>query len=385
MTNASSSEPILKVEDLRVHFDSFDGTAEVIDGIDLTVSEGEVVAVVGETGCGKSVTMRSILGTLQQPPARIPTGEITFRGQNLLNSSRAEVDRIKGRDIGMIFQDPMSSLNPVFTVGEQLTDTAQFGGKEDVGVLEYFRRKHLDGDREAARQRVINLLEEVQMPDAERILDNYPSQLSGGMSQRVLIAQALLNEPDLLIADEIGTALDVTIHDQVLELLNDLIDERNLSLLMITHNLGVARQLSDRVYIMYSGQIVETAPTEEIFRNPQHPYTQGLIASIPKLTGKEMADGIDGSIPEYIDPPEGCRFASRCPYAHDRCETERPELQYNAKEQGVACFLYDDVEPTPYEPPTLDETREQMRDKPAEPDPTTTGDAAAEQSVGDLE
>ena len=151
MTSANDSEPILNVEDLRVHFDSFDGTAEVIDGIDLTVNEGEVVAVVGETGCGKSVTMRSILGTLQQPPARIPTGEITFRGQNLLDASLSEVDRIKGRDIGMIFQDPMSSLNPVFTVGEQLTDTAQFGGNQDVGVLEYFRRKHLDGDREAAR------------------------------------------------------------------------------------------------------------------------------------------------------------------------------------------------------------------------------------------
>lgn len=198
------------------------------------------------------------------------------------------------------------------------------------------------------------------MPDPERILNNYPSQLSGGMSQRVLIAQALLNEPELLIADEIGTALDVTIHDQVLGLLEDLIAERDLSLLMITHNLGVARQISDRVYIMYAGRIVETAPTEEIFADPKHPYTQGLIASIPKLTGENMADGVDGSIPEYIDPPTGCRFASRCPYAHDRCETERPEMTYESAGSGVACFLYDD-QPAPYDPPTLAETRERMR------------------------
>lgn len=361
MTRADlTRDSILSVKDLRVHFDSFDGTAEVIDGIDLSVEKGEVVAVVGETGCGKSVTMKSILGTLQQPPGRIPTGEIRFKGHDLLDASRSEVDRIKGREIGMIFQDPMASLNPVFTVGEQLTDTAQFGGSQDVGVTEYFRRKHFGSERAKARQRVIDMLEEVQMPDPERILDNYPSQLSGGMSQRVLIAQALLNEPELLIADEIGTALDVTIHDQVLGLLEDLIAERDLSLLMITHNLGVARQISDRVYIMYAGRIVETAPTEEIFADPKHPYTQGLIASIPKLTGENMADGIDGSIPEYIDPPTGCRFASRCPYAHDRCETERPEMTYESADSGVACFLYDD-QPAPYDPPTLAETRERMR------------------------
>ncbi|WP_313692437.1 ABC transporter ATP-binding protein [Halorarum halobium] len=386
MSRAGDGEPILSVEDLRVHFDSFDGTAEVIDGVDLTVNEGEVVAVVGETGCGKSVTMRSILGTLQQPPARIPTGEISFRGHDLLNASRTEVDRIKGRDIGMIFQDPMSSLNPVFTVGEQLTDTAQFGGNQNVGVLEYLRRKHLDGDRAGARKRVLELLEEVQMPDPERILDSYPSQLSGGMSQRVLIAQALLNEPDLLIADEIGTALDVTIHDQVLDLLRDLIEERNLSLLMITHNLGVARQLSDRVYIMYAGRIVETAPTEEIFRDPKHPYTQGLIASIPKLTGEAMADGIDGSIPEYIGPPGGCRFAARCPYAHDRCETERPELRPEpGGEHGVACFLYDEMKPAPYEKPTLQDTRDRMRESSPAPAATTVPESGPDGSTGDVE
>lgn len=380
-TNQDGTEPILSVEDLRVHFDSFDGTAEVIDGVDLTVDEGEVVAVVGETGCGKSVTMRSILGTLQQPPARIPTGEVRFRGRDLLEESRAEVDRIKGREIGMIFQDPMSSLNPVFTVGEQLIDTAQFGGDQDVGVVEYIRRKHFGAERERARDRVIEMLEEVQMPDPERILDSYPSQLSGGMSQRVLIAQTLLNEPELLIADEIGTALDVTIHDQVLELLQDLIKERDLSLLMITHNLGVARQLSDRVYIMYAGRIVEAAPTEEIFQDPKHPYTQGLIASIPKLTGEEMADGIDGSIPEYIDPPTGCRFASRCPYAHDRCETERPELIHETADSGVACFLYDD-QPAPYEPPTLAETRDQMR---SDTQPTDSQEAVVDVDGRDAE
>ena len=365
-----ATDPILSVSDLHVGFETFDGTADVIDGIDLSVGTGEVVAVVGETGCGKSVTMKSIIGTLQQPPATIPDGSIEFKGRDLLDLPDSEVDRIKGREIGMIFQDPMSSLNPVFSVGEQLTDTAQFGGDGDAGLIEYLKRKHLSDDREQAREKVLEMLEEVQMPDAERILDNYPTQLSGGMSQRVMIAQALLNEPELLIADEIGTALDVTIHGQVLDLLKDLIDERDLSVLMITHNLGVARQISDRIYIMYAGQIVETGPTEELFDNPKHPYTQGLLASIPKLTGEEMADGIDGSIPEYVDPPHGCRFADRCPYAHDRCRTEWPErlVDDETPDAGVACFLYDD-EPSPYDPPTLDETRTAMRNEPADHEP----------------
>lgn len=350
-------DPLLTVEDLRVDFESFDGLHHVLDGINMSVGRGEVVTIAGETGCGKSVTMRSILGLLDQPPARI-NGTITFDGQDLYELTEEEFQRLKGRKISMVFQDPMTSLNPVFTIGEQLTDTAQFGGGKSAGKLDYVRKKYLHRtDRSRAREKVLKMLREVQMPDPERIMTNYPTQLSGGMRQRALIAQALLNEPELLIADELGTALDVTIHDQILSLLERLIEERNLSVLMITHNLGAARHLSDRIYVMYGGRIVEAGLVEKIFDQPEHPYTQGLMSSVPKLTGEEMAEGIDGSIPEYLDPPEGCRFHPRCPYAHERCRNERPELYATGSRNGVECFLYDDGQQSPYERPKLEETK----------------------------
>ncbi|KAB1197863.1 MULTISPECIES: ABC transporter ATP-binding protein [Haloferax] len=352
-----ATDPLLTVKDLEVGFESFDGFAEVIDGVNLSIGKGEVVTIAGETGCGKSVTMKSILRLLNQPPARV-NGEITFDGTELLSLSDSEFERVKGQRMSLVFQDPMSSLNPTFTIGEQLTDTAQFGGDSDTGVIEFFRRK-FSSERDEARERVLEMLREVQMPDPENIMDSYPSQLSGGMRQRALIAQALLNEPDLLIADEIGTALDVTIHDQILDLLKDLIEEHDLSVLMITHNLGVARQVSDRVYVMYGGRIVETAPTEELFENPKHPYTQGLIASIPRLTGDEMAEGIDGSIPEYLDPPRGCRFAPRCPYATAECEQGRPEMYQGTNQSGVECILYDETVELS-DRPTVEETRSHM-------------------------
>lgn len=358
-TEPISDDPLLHVDDLHVDFGGFDGTHEVIDGVNLSLDRGEVVAIAGETGCGKSVTMRAILRLLNEPPAHV-TGDIYYDGQELLSLSESEFAEVKGQHMSMVFQDAMSSLNPVFTVGEQLTDTAQFGGEESTGVLEYYRRKHLGSAREEARQRALEMLREVQMPDPEEVMESYPTQLSGGMSQRVIIAQALLNEPSLLIADEPGTALDVTIHDQILALLRRLIDEHDLSLLMITHNLGVARNIADRVYIMYGGRIVETAPTEEIYDDPKHPYTQGLIASIPRLTGEEMAEGIDGSVPEYLDPPQGCRYHPRCPYAHERCRTSRPEMIEQGPASGVECVLYDDTETSPYDRPTLARTREAM-------------------------
>lgn len=352
-------DPLLTVNDLHVGFDTYDGFSDVVDGVDLSVGKGEVVTVAGETGCGKSVTMKSILRLLNEPPARIE-GEITFDGTDVYGLSKAEFDRLKGRRMSLIFQDPMSSLNPTFTVGEQLIDTAQFGGRSDTSVFEYVRRKHFGDGRSQARERAIEMLEEVKMPDPENVMQSYPTQLSGGMRQRVLIAQALLNDPDLLIADEIGTALDVTIHDQILDLLGDLIEKHDLSVLMITHNLGVARQVSDRVYVMYGGRIVETAPTAELFENPKHPYSQGLIASIPQLTGEPMAEGIDGSIPEYLDPPSGCRYHPRCPYAHEACKTERPEMLEISSQSGVECVLHDDTESHPYDAPTLAETKSRM-------------------------
>lgn len=354
-----ADNPLLTVQDLHVGFESFDGFADVVDGVNLSVGKGEVVTVAGETGCGKSVTMKGILRLLSEPPARV-NGDIVFDGTNIRDLSQKQFDQLKGQRMSLIFQDPMSSLNPTFTIGEQLIDTAQFGGRSDTGVLEYVRQKHLSNDREEARERAIEMLHEVQMPDPENVMESYPTQLSGGMRQRVLIAQALLNEPDLLIADEIGTALDVTIHDQILDLLKDLIADHDLSVLMITHNLGVARQATDRIYVMYGGRIVETAPTQELFDDPKHPYTQGLIASIPRLTGEAMAEGIDGSIPEYLNPPIGCRFHPRCPYAHERCRGTRPTMYRTGERSGVECVLYDEEQPAPYKRPALADTRERM-------------------------
>ncbi|MFH5801907.1 ABC transporter ATP-binding protein [Haladaptatus sp. CMAA 1911] len=359
LTEPVVDDPLLSVQDLHVGFDSFDGFADVVDGVNLSVGKGEVVTVAGETGCGKSVTMKAILRLLNEPPASI-SGDIVFDETNIRGLSQKQFNRLKGQQMSLIFQDPMSSLNPTFTVGEQLVDTAQFGGRSETGVLEYVRRKHLGKDRAKARERALEMLREVQMPDPENIMESYPTQLSGGMRQRVLIAQALLNEPDLLIADEIGTALDVTIHDQILDLLQDLIDDHDLSVLMITHNLGVARQVSDRIYVMYGGRIVETAPTQELFDEPKHPYTQGLIASIPRLSGEPMAEGIDGSVPEYLDPPSGCRFHPRCPYAHEHCRNQRPEMYQTGDRSGVECVLYDETHNAPYDQPTLANTREHM-------------------------
>lgn len=374
LTEPVVDDPLLSVQDLHVGFDSFDGFADVVDGVNLSVGKGEVVTVAGETGCGKSVTMKAILRLLNEPPASI-SGDIVFDGTNIRDLSQKQFNRLKGRQMSLIFQDPMSSLNPTFTVGEQLVDTAQFGGRSETGVLEYVRRKHLGKDRAQARERALEMLREVQMPDPENIMESYPTQLSGGMCQRVLIAQALLNEPDLLIADEIGTALDVTIHDQILDLLQDLIDDHDLSVLMITHNLGVARQVSDRIYVMYGGRIVETAPTKELFDEPKHPYTQGLIASIPRLSGEPMAEGIDGSVPEYLDPPTGCRFHPRCPYAHERCRGDRPEMYQTGGRSGVECVLYDEAHDAPYDRPTLADTREHMGtlEETADPELTETG------------
>lgn len=360
-TEPIAEDPVLHVRDLNVVFDSFRGTSEVIDGVNLSVGRGEVVTVAGETGCGKSVTMKSILGILPRPPGRITNGQIRHENTDLLTLSEEQLDELKGRRLAMISQDPMSSLNPVYTIGEQLTDTAQFGGGSQVGPLKYLREK-FSGQRASAKDRVLEMLHEVQLPSPSDIMTSYPSQLSGGMRQRVLIAQALLNEPDLLIADEIGTALDVTIHDQIQSLLQRLIEERDLSVLMITHNLSAAREISDRIYVMYAGRIVETAPTQELFDSPKHPYTQGLLNSIPQLTGEEMAEGIPGFIPEYVDPPAGCRFRSRCPYEHERCKTGSPDRRSTGA-SGVECVLYDEGTQGPVQNPTPEETSNLMADR----------------------
>jgi peptide/nickel transport system ATP-binding protein len=312
------------------------------------------------------VTTKAITGLLDEPPARID-GTVAFDGQDLRELPADKRQALNGDRISVIFQNPLSSLNPVFTIGEQLTDTAQFGGEGKTRLLGYFRRHYSSTDRSAARERVLDLLEEVRMPDPESVMDSYPSELSGGMRQRAIIAQALLNEPDLLIADEPGSALDVTVHDEILALLEDLIAERDMSILMITHNLGVARQLSDRIYIMYGGRIAETAPTAEIFDEPHHPYTQGLIASIPRLSGESMAGGIGGSVPEYTDPPMGCRFHPRCPYADDSCRASEPADISFGESARSACVRHADGDMGPV--PALEETKRRLSDRGQTPEP----------------
>jgi len=295
------------------------------------VRRGEKVGLVGETGCGKSLTVKAVLGLLRGPNVRV-RGEIWFGGRNLLADPAHELRELRGRRITMIFQDPMASLNPVFTVGDQLLEVIRRGPGRDGA------RRLSAG---AAEEKALAILHEVALPDPERIMRTYPVQLSGGMRQRVLIAMALVNHPDLIIADEPGTALDVTIQEQILRLMRSLVEAKGISVLLITHNLGVVRETTDRVYVMYAGSIDEEGRTADFFRGPKHPYTQGLLASVPKLTGEGVPRGIDGMIPDYGAPPPGCRFAPRCAFAQPRCQSPPPWVNLG---QGhhVACVLYDE-------------------------------------------
>ena len=330
--------PLLEVENLHVHFETASGTAEVINGIDLTVKKGQTVAVVGETGCGKSVTVKSILGLLSQPPAKIPEGSIRFKGRELLDLSEKERQQYRGKKMSMILQNPMTALNPVFTVGEQMSDVLKWQGKSRVGLSDWIRSKFQTNSDH--RDRAIEMLERVNIPAPERVYDSYPVELSGGMRQRVLIAIALLSQPELLIADEPGTALDVTTEDKILSLMNEMIEETGASVIYITHDLGVARQVSQEINIMYAGEIVEYGPTKELFEEPNHPYTAGLIESIPQLS-KDIGSGIPGEIPDYTEPPTGCRFAPRCSYATEECTETYPYLRSAGLNRSVGCHLYE--------------------------------------------
>lgn len=333
------SDPLLEVRNLHVHFRTYDGVAEVLNGVDLTIDRGETTALVGETGCGKSVTARSILGLLEQPPALIPEGEILYKGENLLECSDEERHRYRGNEISMIMQDPMTSLNPVYKVGDQMLDVMKWGGRNYLGVVEWARDKLFGNDADL-RERAIEMLDRVQISAPERVFESYPVELSGGMRQRVLIAIVLLSEPDLLIADEPGTAIDVTTESKVLSLLDDLVSDFGTSVLYITHDLGVAQEVTSTVNVMYAGEIVEHAPTDVLFSNPEHPYTRGLLDSIPKIsTG--VGDGIEGQIIDYTSPPTGCRFANRCPYAEEACESHYPYRRDTAPNHAVACHLFD--------------------------------------------
>ncbi len=324
-------ELLLDIKDLYVQFDVFGGTLKVLDGVNFAVHAGEKVGLVGETGCGKTTTMKAVLRVLPMPPARIPGGEIFFKGQDILKMSGRELSRVRGGGISMVFQDPTAALNPVFTIGQQLRSAVKYSAGGDRSL-----------SRGQTQERAMAALKEVALPDAERLLKNYPFQLSGGMRQRVCIAMALAGSRELIIADEPGTSLDVSIQDQILRLLRRLVEERNTSIVLITHTLGVVRELADRVYVMYAGNMVEVAPTAELFSQPRHPYTLGLMAAVPKLTGGGIADGIAGRIPDYLDPPPGCRFHPRCDRAMEICTQEKPHFYRVAQDHDVACFLYAD-------------------------------------------
>jgi len=306
------SEPLLVVEDLRTHFHTDDGVVRAVDGVSFEVRAAETLALVGESGSGKSVTALSILRLVPTPPGRIVGGEVRFRGRDLLGLEPGEMRRVRGRDISMVFQEPMTSLNPVFSCGEQIAE---------VLVL------HERLPRGAARARALELMQLVGIPAPEQRLDEYPHQLSGGMRQRVMIAMALACRPALLIADEPTTALDVTIQAQILELLQRLQAELGMAVLLITHDLGVVAEVADRVAVMYAGQVVEYADAEATFRRTRHPYTAGLLASLPRLGQRSSAlRVIPGQVPDAGHLPAACRFHPRCPVAVERCRSLDPPL-----------------------------------------------------------
>ena len=308
---------LLEVDNLRTYFYTREGAVQAVDGVSFAVEEGRTLGIVGESGCGKSVTALSIMGLIPRPPAKIVEGSVIFDGRDLTKLAERELEDVRGKEIAMIFQDPMTSLNPTFKIGTQITETL---------------RRHFDITKGAARQRAIELLEEVGIPNAPGRLDDYPHQFSGGMRQRVMIAIALSCKPRLLIADEPTTALDVTIQAQILDLLQRLREERRMALIIITHDMGVIAEASDEVAVMYAGQIVEQAPVLELFDQPEHPYTEALMGALPQLEGTGIREGrltaIPGRPPDLVDPPEGCRFAARCPYVGlDSCATQPQALR----------------------------------------------------------
>ena len=323
-------DTLLDIRNLHVGFRIFEGHLRVLNGVELDVGEGERVGLVGETGCGKTTTVKSILRVLPMPPARITDGEIIYRGRDVLKMGRRQMQALRRHELTAIFQDPLQSLNPVFTIGTQLRDIV---GDSAIGQGKRLKRRVVEA-------RCIEALRQTGMPDAERIMTNYPIQLSGGMRQRVCIAEALSTNARLLLADEPTTNLDVTIQDQILRKLDELVDERNASVVMITHSMGVVRDLTQRLNIMYAGSIVEAGRTKDLLENPKHPYTQGLMASVPKLTGEGISEGIPGRIPNYTEPPSGCRFHPRCTHRMDICESESPPLFSVLEDHRAACYLY---------------------------------------------
>ncbi|GGK30546.1 dipeptide/oligopeptide/nickel ABC transporter ATP-binding protein [Caldalkalibacillus thermarum] len=321
------TQPILEVKNLRTHFYTDDGEIPAVDNVSFHINKGEVLGIVGESGCGKSVTSLSIMRLVPDPPGKIVGGEILFNNEDLVKVKEKRMRSIRGNDIAMIFQEPMTSLNPVFTIGRQVSEAI---------------RIHKKVSKQKAREMAIDMIRSVGIPRPEQIVDAYPHQLSGGMRQRVMIAMAMSCEPLLLIADEPTTALDVTIQAQILDLMKTLNKEKGTAIMLITHDLGVVADICDRVIVMYSGQIIEEGDVRTILKNPKHPYTQGLIKSLPKLHQKaERLYSIPGQVPKPGTIKQGCRFAPRCEFVFDACYLQDPELLEMSPGHRCRCLLYE--------------------------------------------
>ena len=320
--------PLLDIQGLKTHFKTDDGWLHAVDGVDIAIDAGETLGVVGESGCGKSVTAKTVMKLIDMPPGKIVAGRVMWQGRDLVPLGPDEMRKIRAKEIAIIFQEPMTSLNPVYTVGEQIAESV---------------RLHEGLSRKAALDRAVEMLKLVNIPTPDKRINDYPHQFSGGMRQRVMIAIALACNPKLLIADEPTTALDVTIQAQILDLMQELKDRLGMAVMLITHAMGVVAEVAQKVVVMYAGQVVEEAPVHELFARPKHPYTQGLIRSIPRIdlaaTHKVRLEAIPGTVPKLIEPRDGCRFAERCKYVESACRTATPPLREISPRHKVACFL----------------------------------------------
>ena len=320
--------PLLDIRGLKTHFKTDDGWLHAVDGVDIAIDAGQTVCVVGESGCGKSVTAKTVMKLIDMPPGKIVAGQVLWQGRDLVPLGPEEMQKIRAKEIAIIFQEPMTSLNPVYTVGDQIAESI---------------RLHEGLSKREAHNRAIEMLKLVNIPTPERRVNDYPHQFSGGMRQRVMIAIALACSPKLLIADEPTTALDVTIQAQILDLMVELKERMGMAILLITHAMGVVAETAQRVVVMYAGKVVEEASVEDLFARPRHPYTQGLIRSIPRIdmaaTHKVRLEAIAGTVPKLIDPAEGCRFADRCKHAMPACRTATPALVEAKPGHKVACIL----------------------------------------------
>ena len=324
-----SNQSVLDIQDLKTYFFTYEGVAKAVDGVSYRLAKGEPLGVVGESGCGKSVTALSVLRLIPVPPGKVVGGQILFKGQNLLSLPEDEMRKIRGNRISMVFQEPMTSLNPVFTVGNQIQETF---------------RLHQGLSKKDSLEKTVEMLKFVNIPTPEKCVERYPHELSGGMRQRVMIAMALACKPEILIADEPTTALDVTIQAQILDLMTKLKEELGMAIILITHNLGVIAEMVRRVLVMYAGKIVEEAKTKTLFENPRHPYTMGLLKSIPRLGdkfrfGKIRLNEIPGVVPSLYDLPPGCKFSTRCPSVMDVCREHAPELKEIGEGHYCSCWL----------------------------------------------